>query len=65
MKAREIKDLSIALEALSRINDYKFEQLSERVHDLLSDLLKEEETKTEPTPAPRPRTTKPDDEIPF
>lgn len=66
MRAREIKDLSIALEALSRINGYKFEQLSNRVHDLLSDLIKEEETKPEPTPTIRPSTTKGDeDEIPF
>jgi hypothetical protein len=62
MKAREIKDLSIALEALSRINGYKFEGLSDRIQDLLSDLIKEEETKVEP--APKPSTTE-DDEIPF
>jgi hypothetical protein len=61
MKAREIKDLSIALEALSRINGYKFESLSDRIHDLLTDLLKEEETKT--TASPKSETT--DDEIPF
>ena len=63
MKAREIKDLSIALEALSRINGYKFEGLSDRIQDLLSDLIKEEETKTEPEPL-KPSTTA-DDEIPF
>lgn len=61
MKAREIKDLSIALEALSRINGYKFESMSDRVIDLLSDLIKEEETRVEPV---KPSTTT-NDEISF
>ena len=64
MKARDIKDLSIALEALSRINGYKFEQLSDRVHDLLSDIIKEEETRTKEPIKPAPSTLT-DDEIPF
>ena len=56
-----IKNLSIALEALSRIPGTEPERLSMRIHDLLDDLLKEEETKT---PPPKPSTTT-DDEIPF
>lgn len=58
MRAREIKDLSIALEALSRINGYKFERSSDRVHDLLESILTKEETNP---PAQDPNT----DEIPF
>lgn len=62
MRAREIKDLSIALEALSRVNGYKFEQSSYRVHDLLEGILTEEETKP---PVQEPPKPSPDDEIPF
>lgn len=61
MKAREIKDLSIALEALSRINSYQIEKLSDRIRDLLDTILTEEET---PKPESKP-STNPDDEIPF
>jgi hypothetical protein len=60
MRSREIKDLSIALEALSRIPGTTPEALSMRIHDLLEDILAEEETRTKPAPS-----TTTDDEIPF
>jgi len=59
MNERKIKDLSIALEALSRINGYEFEKLSSRVRDLLDDLLIKEE-QAQPKPS-----TDANDEIPF
>lgn len=63
MSAREIKDLSFACEALSRISDYEAQSLRSRLLTLIDNLTKELE---EPTPEPRPKpTTNPDDEIPF
>jgi hypothetical protein len=59
MRAREIKDLSIAMEALSRIAGYDAEKLSGRIKDILADVLNEEETKSPLPPKPT------DDEIPF
>ncbi|MFA6159362.1 MAG: hypothetical protein WC763_07090 [Candidatus Paceibacterota bacterium] len=61
MRSAEIKNLSIALEALSRIPGTTPEALSMRIHDLLEDILTEEETKTKPKSS---KTTE-DDEIPF
>lgn len=60
MRSAEIKNLSIALEALSRIPGTTPEALSMRIHDLLEDILTEEETKVQA----KPSTTE-DDEIPF
>lgn len=62
MRAREIKDLSIAIEALSRVPGYECEAISSRIKSLIDDLLKEAETKPTPQPAP---LTKPTDNIPF
>jgi hypothetical protein len=58
-----IKNLSIAAEALSRISEYKAEELRGRVFAMIDNLLKEDETPTPPPPY-KP-TTNPDDEIPF
>jgi hypothetical protein len=59
-----IKNLSIALEALSRVAiSGERNSLFERVHDLLEDTLKEEETKL--PPSARPAYTTFDDSIPF
>jgi len=57
-----IKNLSIALEALSRIPDSY--TLSSRIQDLLKDLLTEEETINEKIQAPKSKHIQ-DDEIPF
>lgn len=57
-----IKNLSIALEALSRINNEGSPDLYDRVEDLLKDQIKEIETATPPA---RPATTTFDDDIPF
>lgn len=63
MHSVSIKNLCIALEALSRIPDSCM--LSSRIRDLLEGLLKEEEeTKTEKPETPNP-TPNLDDEIPF
>jgi hypothetical protein len=55
-----IKNLSIALEALSRIPDSV--SLSLRVHDLLDKALFEDEN---PTPSTEPVKNHLDNEIPF
>lgn len=55
-----IKNLCIALEALSRIPESY--NTSRRVQELLDHLLTEDETKPEPTTTTEPN---PDDEIPF
>ena len=64
MSAREIKDLSFACEALSRISDYEAQSLRSRLLTLIDNLTKELEEPPKPAPRPRPDTT-PDDEIPF
>ena len=58
MRSIAIKNLCIALEALSRISGSGPERESERIHDLLDDLLKEEEQRK------RTQETN-EDEIPF
>lgn len=64
MSSLTIKNLSIALEALSRIPESK--ELSERVRDLLSDEIREEETQTHTRTMNRINKSKtPDEEIPF
>lgn len=59
MRSADIKNLCVALEALSRFPNT--EQLSDRIRDLLDDTLKEEEQRTL-TPPPTPPS---EDEIPF
>lgn len=56
-----IKNLSIALEGLSRIPGAAAEAFSLRINNLLDNLLTEEEISTEQR---KPSTTA-DDEIPF
>ena len=62
MRSADIKNLCIAREALSRIPGYQAESHSIRIGDLISDLLKKEETRTEPAPRSISKQT---DEIPF
>ena len=62
MTARDIKDYSIALEALSRFPGT--EDISGRIRDLLLNLIQEEETKAISRPAPKSKLNL-DDEIPF
>lgn len=61
MRSADIKNLSIAMEALSRIPGTSPEHLSTRIHNLLESIITEEE---ETSAKPRPSTTN-DDEIPF
>lgn len=61
MRSAEIKNLCIALEALSRIPGIEPERLGERIHSLLDGLLQEEEKRT----APPLLAVAKDDEIPF
>ena len=64
MSAREIKDLSFACEALSRISDYEAESLRRRLFTLIDNLTKQLEDEPQHIPGPKP-TQNPDDEIPF
>lgn len=61
-----IKNLSIALEALSRINSYgastSFYDVEKLLKVEIAELKKENER---PIPSARPATTTPDDDIPF
>jgi hypothetical protein len=59
---RKIKELSIALEALSRINGFTATDHFGRVSDLLGEAIKE--AKEYYTPYPKPSVTD-DDNIPF
>lgn len=61
MRASEIKDLCIAMEALSRIAGYDPQVLSERIRSLVDDLLKEVEERIPSVP----QQISPDNEIPF
>lgn len=64
MRSADIKNLCIALEALSRFPNT--ELLSDRVRDLLDDTLKEEEQRITENKQHKPtRTSLDDDEIPF
>lgn len=64
MIERRIKELSIALEALSRVNHYKALDHFDSVSDLLKKAITEAEEPT-PTVQPTPQRTQLDDEIPF
>ena len=63
MRSNDIKNLCVAIEALSRVPGYNTESCKDRIGDLLDDLLKEEETQP-PAPTPKP-TPNPNDDIPF
>lgn len=62
MIERRIKELAIALEALSRVNTYSANAAMDEVQKLLD---KTTEEAKEQTPQIRPRTTTIDEEIPF
>jgi len=61
MRSADIKNLAIAMEALSRVAGTNAELASIRIYDLLTDAIKEEETRTT-IPKPQHDTN---DEIPF
>ncbi len=60
-----IKNLSIALEALSRVNHPAAEDAFDRVWALLKSDLIEEARKEKGLPSARPARVETDDEIPF
>lgn len=65
MIERKIKELTIALEALSRINGYAFETMSRDIRECVDkhiETLKEDLNTPKPIPAPAPTNN---DEIPF
>lgn len=63
--ARAIKDLSIAMEALSRVPGERSNDLRERVSDLLDNTLHEEERRLHNEAIARHKQSEVDDEIPF
>lgn len=65
MLERRIKELAIALEAISRLKDES--RMYDRIHDLLGETvekLEDEHREVKPTQIPRPSITT-DDDIPF
>lgn len=66
MLERQIKELSIALEAISRLKDES--RMYDRIHDLLGETvekLEEQHSVVVPTFKSPPQTSTNDDDIPF
>lgn len=60
MTSADIKNYSIAMEALSRVPGEEVVTLSGRIRDLLGEAIYQQERRTAP-----PSSTPSDDEIPF
>lgn len=63
MLERQIKELSIALEAISRLKDES--RMYDRIHDLLGETVEKLEEQHRDLTPPPPPSLKSNDDIPF